>query len=323
MLTVDSVRLAYGDHVALRGVSFCVPTGSVTALIGPNGAGKSTLLSLCAGLSAPDDGALSFDGRPIEVGSRSRAGLVGFASQEIALYRPLNTIENLAFYAELFGIPRAARRAAIDAVVETLELGPFARRPVGRLSGGEQRRVHVAAALVHRPPLLLLDEPTAGVDVATRALVIAAVQRHADRGATVLYSTHYFSEVEHLGAPLVLLDLGEVIARGRPDELVRAQRGETTVEAELAAPGQLPPPWVTTGCLARCSTRQAESVVSDLVAWAGSRGLRLRGIRILEPSLEAAFLHLTGRHIEEGEAGRGPADASVPVPGLAAEGLAS
>ena len=178
--------------MALDGVDFEVPAGSVVALLGPNGAGKSTLVSIAAGLLKPDAGVVSVRGRP------------GLAPQEIGIYPSLTVRENLWAFGELYGVSK--RRA--ERLLEPFVLTELADRPAGRLSGGEQRRLHTAIAVVHRPRVVLLDEPTAGADTQTRSAILRAVLDLASDGAAVVYTTHYLPEVEELDAGVALLEAG-------------------------------------------------------------------------------------------------------------------
>ena len=182
------------------------------ALLGPNGAGKSTLVWIASGLLKPDAGSVQVSGRP------------GLAPQEIGIYPSLTVRENLWAFAEIHGVGRRAER-----LLEPFVLTALADRPAGRLSGGEQRRLHTAIALVHRPRVVLLDEPTAGADTQTRAAILDAVRGLAAEGTAVVYTTHYLPEVEALGAGVALLEAGRIIASGTVAELV-ARHAESVLE---------------------------------------------------------------------------------------------
>jgi ABC-2 type transport system ATP-binding protein len=211
-------RYRGGDRPALDGVDLDLPVASVLALLGPNGAGKSTLVSLAAGLLAPDAGTVRVLGEDPGAGAVRRQ--VGLAPQEIGVYPQLTVTANLRCFAELYGLrPRAARARAAE-LLEPFALGELAGRPAGRLSGGEQRRLHAAIALVNRPRLVIFDEPTAGADPSTREHILQAVRDLAREGTAVVYTTHYLPEVERLDADVALLERGHVIARGSVDELV-------------------------------------------------------------------------------------------------------
>ena len=220
-LVLAGVVKSYGRAPrALDGVDLEAVAGRVLALLGPNGAGKSTLVALAAGLMRADAGRVRVLGEdPAAPGVRVRRR-IGLAPQEIGVYPQLTVTANLRAFAELHGCrPRAARARAVE-LLEPFALTQLAERPAGRLSGGEQRRLHAAIALVNRPRLVILDEPTAGADPSTREHILQAVRDLAAAGTAVVYTTHYLPEVERLDADVALLERGRVIARGTVDELV-------------------------------------------------------------------------------------------------------
>jgi ABC-2 type transport system ATP-binding protein len=221
-LQVDGVVVRYDGAArpALDGLDLALEEGGMLALLGPNGAGKSTLVSLAAGLLRPDAGTIRVLGAdPCARGRRIRSR-VGIAPQDIGVYPQLTVTTNLRCFAELYGMrPRAARERAAE-LLEPFALEDLADRPAGRLSGGEQRRLHAAIALVNRPQLVLFDEPTAGADPSTRDHILRAVRSLSHDGTAVVYTTHYLPEVERLDADVALLEGGRLIARGSVAELV-------------------------------------------------------------------------------------------------------
>jgi len=224
---------------ALDGVDLTLGAGAMLALLGPNGAGKSTLVSLAAGLMRPDDGTVRVLGADPAARGGDVLREIGVAPQEIGVYPQLTVTANLRAFAELYGLrPRAARARATE-LLEPFALTELARRPAGKLSGGEQRRLHAAIALVNRPRLAIFDEPTAGADPSTREHILRAVRDLAREGTAVVYTTHYLPEVEGLDADVVLLERGRVIARGSVGELV-AQHASLDI-AYLALTGQTAP----------------------------------------------------------------------------------
>ena len=259
-MILSGVVKRYGERVALDGVDFQVPAGSVVALLGPNGAGKSTLVSIAAGLLKPDAGVVSVRGRP------------GLAPQEIGVYPSLTVRENLWAFGELHGVSK--RRA--ERLLEPFVLTELADRPAGRLSGGEQRRLHTAIAVVHRPRVVLLDEPTAGADTVTRSAILRAVLDLASDGAAVVYTTHYLPEVEELDAGVALLEAGRIIATGSVSELV-ARHAESVVEITY-----------TDGRVERRPGSSLHGLGDDVIR-----------AEVIKSSLEAAYLALTGRRNAE------------------------
>src|ERR1700730_5545475 len=220
MLEVRGLRKSYHHTVALAGVDLDVAAGEIVGLLGPNGAGKTTLVSIVAGLRHPDAGAVHIGGVDALAHPRAARRLLGVAPQDTGVYPTLSCRDNLRFFAELAGLRRRALQAAIDSVAEALGLTELLDRRAQSLSGGERRRLHTAIALVHRPRLVLLDEPTTGADVRTRTQLLGLVAELAAAGSAVLYSTHYLTEIEQLDATVVLIDHGRGIARGSVAELV-------------------------------------------------------------------------------------------------------
>ncbi|MFC6879988.1 MULTISPECIES: ABC transporter ATP-binding protein [Actinomadura] len=320
LLDVRSVAKAYGGNAALRGVDLAVAAGEITALLGRNGAGKSTLVSIVAGLREPDAGTVTVAGRPVR-GARARGrnarrdaegggpSAVGYAGQDTAVYPNVTVRDNLRLFGRLSGLRGAPLRDAVAGTAERLELAGLLDRKPRDLSGGERRRAHIAAAVVHRPALLLLDEPTLGADVVTRARLLEVVRKLAAEGTAVLYTTHYLQEVADLDARVVVLDDGRVLAEGGVAEL-SARHGLTAVEvafegAAADGPPDLGIPGTTavegTGVL-RIPCADTAAAIADVATRAGALGARITGVEVIEPSLESVFLTLTGRRYDE-EAG--------------------
>ncbi|MFL5846143.1 MAG: ABC transporter ATP-binding protein [Solirubrobacteraceae bacterium] len=314
MLDVRGLCKSYGDVPALRGVDLQVAEGEIVGLLGPNGAGKSTLVSIVAGLRRADAGTVFVAGAdPTKPATRRQIGL---APQELGIYPSLTVRENLALFADMASLRGRARSVRIDEVASLLSLSQLLDRPCQFLSGGEKRRVHTAMALVHRPRLLLLDEPTTGVDVATRTDLLAAVRGLAADGAAVCYSTHYLPEVEALGASVAIIDRGRMVARGTLAELV-AQHANASIELRFdgTAP-RVPSGWSgsSEGSVLRLRT---ESLAADAAAVLGALGAdaaRLQAVELVRPSLESVFLTLTGRRFTADDAGAYPERGTVPSP---------
>ncbi|MFG1646196.1 ABC transporter ATP-binding protein [Amycolatopsis sp. NPDC049252] len=239
MLEATDLVKRYGETRALSGFTLRAEPGEVVGLVGHNGAGKSTFARLVAGLAAPDAGEVRIAGRT----PKAARALLGFAPQEPALYPSVTVAETLRLFGGLAGLRRRALTEAIDRIAEALLLTAFLHRRVGVLSGGQQRRTQAATAMLHRPRLLLLDEPTAGVDPQTRAALLAAVRAAAGDGAAVVYTTHYLPELAELGATLAVAKGGRVIARGTAADLLGGLPGEillSTDDGEIRVPAADP-----------------------------------------------------------------------------------
>lgn len=285
MLAVESVSKRFGDVAALDEVSFSIEPGQVFGLIGPNGAGKSTTMLLVCGLLACDSGQVRVGGLDPRHDPWRARELLGYAPQETATYPTLTVRENLRFFAAMAGVARADVRQRVDTVVELLELGPVLGRPTRFLSGGERRKVHVAGAMMCRPPLLLLDEPTVGMDVMARGHLGDAVRALADDGTAVCFSSHYLNEVEETCDAACIIDHGRVLAIGKIAELV-AQHGEPRVEISFADGTLRSEP---------CDGADVRGVLERL----GDLGSGVTSVHLLKPSLEAVFTSLTGTRFGE------------------------
>ncbi len=298
-LAVDGLEKAYGTTVALAGVDLTVVPGEVLALLGPNGAGKTTLVSIVAGLRRADAGRVRVAGIDVADDPRAVRQRLGYAPQETGVYLSLRVRDNLRYFAALAGLRGRDQRARIDAVASSLGLEALLARRASELSGGERRRLHTAMALVHRPPLVLLDEPTTGADVRTRAEILELVLDLARDGSAVVYSTHYLREVEQLGARVAFMDRGRIVAEGSLPELVHAH-GASALELSFDADV----PAIAWGDGAVVEGRQVR-IASDDPARTAARLLpqlgptsALRSVEVIRPDLESVFLAVTGRRYE-------------------------
>lgn len=226
---IDLVK-QYGRVRALDGFSLQVAAGEIVGLVGHNGAGKTTFVEIVSNLTRPDSG-------HVRIGGRSPAaarGMVGVAPQHIALYPSITVREHLRLFGRLAGLRRAALHSAIDELAVLLRLTEIMDRSAAVLSGGQQRRIQAATALIHRPAVLLMDEPTAGADLETRQATLDMVKQRATDGAAVVYTTHYLPELTELQATIAVARNGRVIARGTSDELMDGLPGEVRLTFEEA-----------------------------------------------------------------------------------------
>ena len=218
---LDAVGLvkAYRGKRALDGFALTVAAGEITALIGPNGAGKTTFIEAITGLVRPDEGRVMISGIDAAAHPRRARAVTGVSPQETALYPAATVREHLRLFGGLAGLRSRELRRAIADIAEAMVLTDVLDQPAGLLSGGQRRRTQAATALITRPLLLLLDEPTAGADPVTRSALLAVVRQRAAEGAAVVYTTHYLPEVAELGATIAFARDGRVVARGRQDEI--------------------------------------------------------------------------------------------------------
>ena len=305
MLKLDHITKRYGTLAALDDVSLEIAPGEFFGLLGPNGAGKSTLMSLVAGLRAPDAGRITLAGKPVTAADPSTRGSLGLVPQSIALYEDLSAEQNLRIFGELHGLHGADLRARIDEVLAAVQLADRRRDPVKTFSGGMQRRLNLVAALLHRPKLLLCDEPTVGVDPQSRNAIFDFLEARVRDGLTVIYSTHYMEEATRLCSRIGIIDHGKIHALGTLDELLaRLPFSDaigfpaTPATARLAAALEKHGTVAMDGGAHRfhpapgCKT-------STFYALAEERQLPARLFVTERPTLEAVFLHLTGRTLRE------------------------
>ena len=305
-LVADALTRRYGRREALRGVSLAAEPGQLLGLLGPNGAGKTTLLTLLAGLGRPDSGGVTLDGEPLTPGARGLRTRVGLATQDLAIYPELTAAENLHFFGRLYGLTGADLRARVAELLAAVELADRARDRAGAFSGGMKRRLNLAVSIVHRPTILLLDEPTTGVDPQSRNHLFDAVRKLNAGGLTVIYTSHYMEEVQALCPRAAILDHGKIIANDSVENLLR--RLPTRVELDTnAAPDVVPTIASLAGVRAAGASPRGVWAEADnpapllpqLFALCGERGAAVTGVRVEPPSLERVFLSLTGTALRD------------------------
>lgn len=303
MLQIDGLRKSYDDVEALRGVDLRAESGQIVALLGPNGAGKTTLVSIVAGLRHADGGSVTVGGIDALRHSQKARALIGLAPQDLGVYPIVTARQNLQLFGELAGITGKHLRARIDEVAHALRIEELLDRLAGELSGGQKRRLHTAIALLHRPPLLLLDEATTGADVETRGHLLELVEQLAAEGSAVLYSTHYLHEVEDLAASVVLIDHGRVIVAGPVQELL-ATHGRSAVEFRFDGDAPESPPGMTAerhGDLLRIDSTEPAAAIAQVMQALGADATRVRSVEVVRGNLESVYLALTGRRYAEDE----------------------
>ena len=219
LIVLDQLEKSYGTVSALRDLSLQVPEGCLYGLLGPNGAGKTTTLRILATLLAPDLGNVQIAGLDALRNQREIRRLIGYVAQEVAIDKILTGRELLELQGDLYHLRPTQRNQRIDELIEMLGMDPWIDRRCGTYSGGMRRRLDLAAGLLHRPQLLILDEPTVGLDIESRTVIWNVLRDLRDQGTTILLSTHYLEEVEALADRMAIIDAGTVIAEGTPDEL--------------------------------------------------------------------------------------------------------
>ena len=314
-IRVDDLGVRYGARWALRHVSFAAAAGEIVGLLGPNGAGKTSALSVLAGLLRPAEGSVAVCGFDVGASRVEAQRVTGFVPQRLALYPSLSARENLLFFARAAGLGRVEARAAAE---RALALAGFAERrdeAVAAFSGGMRRRLNLVCALLHRPRVLLLDEPTVGVDPQSRERIFGAVREQASAGVTVLWSTHQIEEAERLCDRVVLLDRGRVVADDIPSALIRL--AGTSPHVDLVTREPLPVGWergvpgvgpcepvpeeesaAVGGALVRVRLDEVAGA-ARVVERATSLGYEVLALELHRPDLQDAFIALTGRDLRD------------------------
>ncbi|HET7607934.1 MAG TPA: heme ABC exporter ATP-binding protein CcmA [Gammaproteobacteria bacterium] len=308
-ISVDRLVVNRGERRVLDEITFDVASGEIVGLIGPNGAGKTTTLAVLSTLLAPDAGEIRVAGHDLRRAPHAVRRSIGRVPQETALYPTLTGRENAAFFARLVGASAADARHAAAAALEQVGLAARADERTGVYSGGMQRRLSLACGLLGSPPVLLLDEPTVGVDPQSFESIVAAIRAHARGGAALLLSTHHMEEAEHLCDRVVLIDRGRVVATGPPAHLIREAVPGLLID--VVTDEALPEPWLDgiagaracaaqdTGSSGMARGRAARVALADVelaprVLERAARERMVLDFRVHRPSLHDAFLELTG-----------------------------
>jgi len=300
-LQVESVVKRFGAVTAVAGVSLEIPAGACFGLLGPNGAGKSTLIRSIMGRVRPDSGSIRIFGAP--VGSTSARADLGWVPQELAVYPLLTCRENLHAFGRYEGLSGKALEEAIAWCLDWAALADRAKSPVKTLSGGMKRRLNMAAGLIHRPRLVLLDEPTVGVDPQSRNRIFEMVEALRASGTTIIYTTHYMEEAERLCDSIAIIDHGEIIAQGTKDALVARSFGSrSSVTMHFGATRVDLAAWAARrggsaqDSMVLCSVEKPAEIADWLDA-ASREGLEVLDVTLQRPNLESVFLHLTGKEL--------------------------
>jgi ABC-2 type transport system ATP-binding protein len=308
MLKIENLSKSFNGVPAVDRISFEVRKGEIFGFLGPNGAGKTTTINMICGLLKPDAGVLLLDGRDMLAGGPGLRKNLGVVPQDVALYDELNAVENLKFWGGLYGLKGPLLKRRIDELLEATGLAERAKERVSRYSGGMKRRLNMAAGMVHKPKLLLLDEPTVGIDPQARSHMLDLVRVFAKQGTTILYTTHYLEEAETLCGRLAIIDHGRILASGTQDEIKRIvgenRMLKVTGRFSRAAAERLPKKIKS---LTIVSVSENEAVYSLPVAQGTGKfleallagGFEIENLGIREPSLDSVFIKLTGRELRD------------------------
>lgn len=308
-IQVQNLHKNYGELKAVDDVSFEVQKGEIFSLLGPNGAGKTTIISMLSCLLRPDGGDALVMGHSIRSDQAGVKSVLGVVPQEIALYEDMSARENLSFWGKMYGLRGAALKQRVDEVLEVIGLADRAREFIKKYSGGMKRRVNIGVALLHKPQVIYMDEPTVGIDPQSRRNILDNVVALKNQGMTVLYTTHYMEEAQELSDQIAIMDCGKMIACGTHAELVKtvgqmdrislsaSAVSDRLLEAWRQVPGvrQLNSEGDNISILAEDSNQ----VLPALFESSTPLGVRITSVAIQEPNLEAVFLRLTGKALRD------------------------
>jgi ABC-2 type transport system ATP-binding protein len=310
LVEVKDLTKRFGKLTAVDGVHFSIPSGEAFGLLGPNGAGKTTTVSMMCGLAVPSAGDVVIDGHSILHDPMAVRRVIGVVPQDIALYPTLSARENLTFFARMQDVPRDTLASRVDAVLDIVQLADRQKDRVETYSGGMKRRINIAVGLLNQPRLLILDEPTVGVDPQSRNSILETLKELNRQGMTLLYTSHYMEEVEFLCTHIAIMDHGKVIADGTQQDL-RLQAGNKDIisvqlvhEADSAVRDRLAAlPGVDTvelrDKLIRIATNQGRSLLAGVISTLDDAGCPVSTIDVNEPNLEDLFLNLTGTSLRD------------------------
>jgi len=309
VLGVTGLVKRYGDHTVVDGVSFHIEAGETYGLLGPNGAGKTTIISMVAGLIPADKGAIELVGSAMTPASTRVKRHIGLVPQELAIYPDLSAKENLLFFGRLQGLRGQDLKKRTSEVLDLIGLADRAGEQTKKFSGGMKRRLNIGIGLLHRPTLLILDEPTVGVDPQSRNSILESVEGLATEGMAVLYTTHYMEEAERLCDRIAIIDEGRIQAEGTRNQLVELTGGVDRIDlggsgntsAAATALRQLPGVQHVDGGGSglTLTVHNGPGLLAPIVAEAGRTGMTLTSVEIVRPDLESVFLHLTGKALRD------------------------
>jgi ABC-2 type transport system ATP-binding protein len=308
-IEVQNLHKSFGEVKAVDGVDFTVQAGEIFSLLGPNGAGKTTIISMISCLLRPNQGDVLVMGHSVRKDPQAVKACLGVVPQEIALYEDLSARENLTFWGKMYGLRGEPLRKRVDEVLEVIGLADRQKGMVGKFSGGMKRRLNIGIALLHKPQLIIMDEPTVGIDPQSRRSILESVLQLNREGATVLYTTHYMEEAQELSDHIAIMDHGKLIAMGTNEELVRIVGEMDRLDVTLSADApQVIEAWKATPGVHRVTSEEghlsllvddSNLVLPRLFETVVNTSIRLTSVEIHEPNLEAVFLHLTGRALRD------------------------
>lgn len=308
MLKANELSKSYKDVKALSGISIEVKKGELYGLLGPNGAGKSTCINILSSLIKPDFGEVFYDGKPLSENIKNCRQLLGVVPQEIALYEELSAFENLIFWGKLYGIKGKALETKINELLKMMGLFDRRKHKVKTYSGGMKRRINIAAALLHNPDIVFMDEPTVGIDPQSRNLIFEVIEQLHAKGLTMIYTTHYMEEAERLCDRIGIIDEGRILREGTLDELRKASSIKEEITLKFSNPektdlsslkGKHEQNLILNEHELILSSNQSDVDLPLLIQDCLVSQLKIENISISNVNLESIFLELTGKSLRD------------------------
>ena len=309
LLTVKNLSKSFGDKNVLSGISFDVRRGEILCILGPNGAGKSTTINILTAVLGKDGGEISFKGKKIGKHLRSYKQCLGIVPQDISLYDELSAERNLRFFASLYGLHGAALTKAVDDALELAGLSDRRHDKVKTFSGGMKRRLNIACAIAHNPELVIMDEPTVGIDPQSRNHILNSIKKLRDKGMTIIYTTHYMEEVEAISTRIIIMDHGFIIAEGTKESLKEDIENEKKYTIQVEENGKVPDSEFFSVEGVKSVHRDGNTIeitslkgienLDRIISLICNHGEKILNITSESASLEMVFLKLTGRKLRD------------------------
>jgi len=307
ILETKNLVKKFAAFVAVNGVDLEIKKGDIVGLLGPNGAGKSTTISMISTLISQTEGEILFCGENINKNSKSYRQKLGIVPQDVALYQNLSGYANLEFWGKAYGLKGEKLKEEITRVSEIIGISDRLKDKVEKYSGGMKRRLNIGVALLHRPELLIMDEPTVAIDPQSRNHILQTVKKLNEEGTTILYTSHYMEEVEFLCNYIYIMDGGKIIAKGDKDELIKSVGTYETIELKVMDKIEAEEidkilyikKWKFDGDKYVLSAENVNGALKEFLDLAHNKGVQVEGISIQKPSLETLFLNLTGKTLRD------------------------
>ncbi|MGG1245644.1 ABC transporter ATP-binding protein [Bacillus spizizenii] len=307
--TVKDLKMQYGNKTAVDGISFEVREGEVLGLLGPNGAGKSTTIHMLSGLLSASSGNVTILGHNVKKGAKEMKKGIGIVPQDTAIYEEISAEKNVRFFASLYSLKGEELKNRVKEALKLVQLYDRKDDKPKTFSGGMKRRLNIACAIAHQPKLIIMDEPTVGIDPQSRHHILESIKELKRRGASIIYSTHYMEEAEAISDRIIIMNEGKIIANGTKDELYREVNSEMTYAFQLTHAQQVNKNSIrgvkgVTGVdfsdhQLKVTVRQNKDHLSEIIAELGAQGCGILSMNKTEASLETVFLELTGRNLRD------------------------